>query len=575
MSQPRDPDVIVVGAGIAGLAAALETAQHGASVLVIDLWSVFGGHAIVSGGGVLLTGTPNQDRMGVVDTEEILTKDFFEWGKSPDPDWVRYYVKSNRKEIHDWLLRLGVSFNDPFYDPIRLPGNSRPRFHQAKGGGFGLVSPIYRAALAHPNVEFLFNTEGVELLISEGRIQGVRVRNARNGELSELKASAVILATGGFQSNLDLVKSNWPAGETVPREILAGSGPNSLGSGLVMAKAAGGSLHRMDHMWNYSSGMKDPRDLTGKRGLRTFNTRGIWVNQSGQRFLNEDSAEGERLKILLKQPGTTYWNVFDEPGRSDLSVFGWNWMSEEEKSRALVKADTLEELALRIGLPAQALQQTVARYNQMVDSGADEDFDRFRNHRVPQGATPPVVIAKPPFYAFQGFPLARKSMGGIRTDQYSRVVDSNNNVIPGLYAAGEVAGFGGINGVAALEGTFLGPSLLMGRVAGAKAVEDLRGSVESLHREPRLLSANPTPPAPEALESAVDSENCVSCHTVAEDLKSTARGYEHFRLVHRLVFLRNYNCVQCHSEVSSHGGPPHRIDRLRQVQNCELCHKTG
>src|SRR3990172_5034495 len=243
--QAREADVIVVGAGIAGLSVALEAARGGASVLVVDLWSIFGGHAVLSHGGLAIVGPPVEEAQGVGDTPEIGARDFLEWGEDANEPWVRYYAANSREQIYDWLTSMGVQFSGA----LRIPGNSVARFHEPVGRGLGLVSPIYRHAVRHPNIRFLWNFKVDGLVVEEGRVSGIEGVHQRSSEPETLVSDFVVLATGGFQSNLDMVRSFWPKGVPFPERLLAGSGLNSLGFGHVVAEKSGAVLDRMGHPW--------------------------------------------------------------------------------------------------------------------------------------------------------------------------------------------------------------------------------------------------------------------------------------------------------------------------------------
>ena len=222
-------------------------------------------------------------------------------------------------------------------------------------------------------------------------------------------------------------------------------------------------------------------------------------------------------------------------------------------------APTLEELAARIGIPAGALVETVARYNRMVAGGEDKDFGRFG----PGGsAARPAKIEAPPFYAVQFFPITRKSMGGIQVDRSCRVLDRQGQPIPGLYAVGELAGFAGINGKAALEGTFLGPSLVMGRVAA-------RAIVAASIRHPPSAIGN--------RQSAIRNPQsagrpCASCHDLPALLAKPRSGYWHFEQSHRVVLEKKQECAACHAELSPYDPGAHRTDPVAQIQTCPFCH---
>jgi flavocytochrome c len=563
--EPRAPDAIVVGAGIAGLSAAYELAKGGAQVLVVDIASVFGGHAVMATGDLCIVGTPYQESQGFHDTPDIAYGDFMSWGEDANAKWVRYYVDHSREEIYDWLVSLGVTF-EALVNPA---GNSVRRTHRAKGRGIGVVSPIYAECLEQPGIAFAWNTRVESLLVDGRRIVGVATKNVRTDAKSELRAEAVVLATGGFQSNLDMVRESWPKGMPFPEHLLIGSGINSRGDGLQIARAAGAELTRLDHQWNYITGLPDPRFPGTQRGLNAFNIDSIWVNSDGKRFIAERSSPKFGFPTLVAQKGSTYWSIFDESTKRAFWVAGSDWGSFDVIEKLifgnpdLVKsAGSLEELAQKAGLPAAELRRTLDHYNAMVDKGVDADFARFGPGKTYQ----PKKLGQPPFYAVQFFPLTRKSMGGVAVDTSCRVLDTDDEIIPGLFAAGELTGLAGINGKAALEGTFLGPSIVTGRVAGRAALAFLG----------KPLAQAPAAPAPAKATVGSDAGStplCLSCHNLPELVAQRRTGYWHFENVHRVVLARGFECAKCHAELSPVYMPDvHRIDRLAQIQTCKYCH---
>lgn len=559
----RDADVVVVGAGISGLSAALEAARGGASVLVVDMWSIFGGHAVMSHGGLCIVGTPVQEAQGVGDTPELAEQDFLTWGEDADAGWVRYYTQNSREQIYDWVTEMGVTFSGV----LRIPGNSVARFHEPVGRGLGLVSPIYRQAVLHPNIRFEWNFRVDGLLTEGGRVAGVEGAFMRSGERKQFRGELVVLATGGFQSNLDVVREFWPAAVRFPEKMLAGSGVNSVGSGLTIAEGAGAALRNLDHQWNYATGLPDPRYPGGYRGLNASNTASIWVNAAGRRFVNELGSTKEKFPALLAQEPARYWAIFDEKSKRRFAITGSDWadfdviedviFSNEDLVRS---ANTLAELATAVGLPVDALADTLARYNAMVARGIDADFGRFGG----EGVVVPPKIDTPPFYAVTFFPLSRKSMGGVAIDLDARVLDKSGEPIPGLLAVGEVTGFGGINGKAGLEGTFLGPSIVTGRVAGRTILEELAES-----RPLTPIGEMPVPASPEAVNAG---EDCSTCHELESLIAEPREGYTHFENVHRVVLEREYDCGRCHAEMVPIDMDRHETDPVRQIEACKSCH---
>jgi flavocytochrome c len=560
---PTTADAIVVGGGIAGLSAAYELASGGAQVIVVDMASIFGGHAVMATGDLCLVDTPFQEAQGLKDSPEIALKDFQDWGEDPDPYWSRYYVEHVRHEVYDWVTSMGVTFEKL----VAPPGNSVLRTHRTKGRGIGLVSPIFSECARRPNIAFRWNTRVDRLLTENGRITGVATTNARTNETLELHARVVVLATGGFQSNLDMVRASWRADVPFPERFLVGSGINSTGTGHKVAEAAGAALTRLDHQWNYITGLPDPRFPGTARGLNGYNNDAIWVNSDAQRFIAEKTSAKFGFPVVARQKGSTYWSIFDEAGKHTFWIAGSDWASFDVIEKQifgnpdLVKsASTIEELAAKCGLPAAALRATVDHFNAMVDKGVDDE----EGHFGPGKPFKPKKIAQPPFYCAQSFPLTRKSMGGVAIDQDARVLDKGGHVIPGLFAAGELTGLAGINGKYALEGTFLAPSIVTGRVAGRTALGEI-GSKPAPLVAP--IAFPPTPPG------GPTASTCLNCHQLGTLTLQTRPGYWHFEKVHRVVLAKQYDCMKCHAELGPTYEPArHHIDRAAQVRVCTVCH---
>lgn len=572
--ENRDADVLIVGAGIAGLSAALEIARGGGDVLVVDMSSVFGGHAVSAHGGLAIVGSPVQAAAEVEDSPDLAYNDFMNWGEDADEQWVRYYVDHARTEIHDWVVDLGVEFEALWH----FAGNSVPRFHNVRGRGLGLVTPIYLSGLRN-RVRFQWNTRVEELLIEDGRVARVRGTHLRSGTPLEFRAPIVLIATGGFQSNIDRVREHWNSDLPFPDRILAGSGWNSQGLGLDLAQQVNAQFHRLDHQWNYVTGLPDPRYPDANRGLNVLADHAVWVNVEGERFVNECASAKEALPALLGQPTGSYWAILDSKAREGLIVSGSGWT--EEKIETLIfgnpdlvtKASTVTQLAGEAGIPEEALVATIARFNDSVDRGTDSDFGRFGPSDDPPLPCQEVMrLEDPPFYALHLYPLARKSMGGIKIDHQGHVLDREGRIIPGLYAAGEVAGFGGINGKAGLEGTFLGPSILTGRVSGRSIVAELRewGVIKTESPPSREVVTSQTAPGPTQEES--DNSACTNCHDLGELVELARPGYWHFELSHRSVLQDGQQCMQCHADLFPFDDENHRVDPFRRAQSCENCH---
>jgi uncharacterized protein len=565
-------DVLVVGAGIGGLSAAYEAGFGGANVAVAEMSSVFGGNAALSEGGLCIVDTPLQRAQGIEDSPDLAELDMLAWGEDADPAWVGAYVRDSRREIWDWLTGLGVRF----HVLRQQAGNHAFRFHENPERGLGLVRPIARACLANQRIRFFWNTRIDGLRQRSGAVVGATGINLRTGARIHFEAGAVVLATGGFQGNETLARRNWPEGLPQPGRLLLGATPNSSGAGLLMGMEAGGSTHRLDHQWHYPFGVPDPRLPGENRAVSVRNLNALWINQQGERFVNEWMASRYTVEAVKRQKPASYWLVFDAPGVDDLRYSGSDWADLGAAKRLLVddprvtrQARTWSELALACGLPEGRLEATVARYNRMVAEGADLDFGRFGPKALEAWLmvfVPPAprALTTPPFYAMQAFPMTRKSMGGLRIDLDCRVLDAGGRPVPGLFAVGEVAGLGGINGKAGLEGTFLGPSLVQGRRAGRfLAAKFQRGSM----KPPAALTVPPVNPS---VDSSADLL-CRTCHNLPMRFFASRSGFRHFDRVHRLARERGYGCAGCHAEVALVPWR-HRTSLMAATAQCSACH---
>lgn len=570
-STAAEPQVVVVGASLAGLSATIDLARSGVRVLVLDMNSVFGGHGIQTG-GVAVIGSPMQEALGLHDTPELAYRDWSAWTQDPNEDWTRYYIAHSRTDIYDFLTAIGVTF-----DRVAAShGNSIPRFHMTHRRGLNLVRPLFREALRYPNVAFHWNTQAQHLIVEHGRIAGVQATDLRAHEAIKIRAAAVVLATGGFQRNLAKSREHWPKDVPVPPKLLSGSGKFSLGIGLDMAEAAGADVYRIDRQYNSYSALPDPRDPGGTLGLGGGNALSIWVNAAGKRFVDPQGFDREVYRKVLAQPGSTYWAIFDSQTKGSFRVGAADWADRPGLAAQVLddpsltrKANTLAELAALTHLPAAALEETVRRYNGFVASGEDTELETFgqRDGKDPQASKDQrVAITTPPFYAVQFFPMAHKNMGGVAIDMRARVLDKKHKPIPGLYAGGEITGSAGINGMAGLDGTFTGPSILIGRIAGQSAAAQINGgAAASTTRAPAA--------APPAALTAPWYPTMTAAQ-LAELVKTSRDGYWHFEQVHRSVLRRELPCNECHSALVPQM-PARDAATLRALSDtCDHCHEA-
>ncbi len=467
-----ETDVAIVGAGGAGIAAGIEARDAGARVIAFEKAAEPGGAAKISGGGCLIVGSPIQKKHNVKDSPDLAFKDWMEWGgPSADMVWARYYIEHSLHDLHDWAERFGVKWVD-----LKLQeGNSVSRWTRAEQNGLGIMTHLIEG-YRNKGGEIVTDAEITRFKMKDGRVTGLEGRNVKTGEPIEVESKAVVVTTGGFNSNLDMVLENTPSLRN--DKVLVGSGPGSTGTGHKMVREAGGYLTHMDHNWFYVYATPDYRDPAQARGLAVRQVPGyIWVNQQGRRFHNEDVSGGNSASpALMAQTPRHAWAIMDRTMTANMDIADPQYKVGDkilrdkveellENSPYVRKADTLEDLAKRIDVDVAAFLDTVARYNKAFADGLKNEPEFGK----PLKSSKP--FDTPPYYAMQIFPMARKNFGGVKTDLQCRVLNKHFEPIAGLYAAGEVAGMAGghINGRAGLEGTMLGPSIFSGRVAGGWA----------------------------------------------------------------------------------------------------------
>ncbi len=475
MAKTYETDVAIIGGGAAGICAALDAQAAGARTIVFEKAPAPGGSAITSGGGCCMVDTPLQEKEGIKDSPDLAFDDWMKWGgPAADAVWARYYIEHTRNDLYLWAEQHGVKW----LDFKSQEGNTVDRWQRAQGNGLGLMTRLIESYNSKGG-ELVTDTPVTAITMKDGRAVGFTGKNAKTGEDITVKANTVVVTTGGFNANVDMVKQAMPW--LKDERIMEGSGRGSTGDGHKMLQSLDAYFTHMDHIWFYVYATPDYLDTAGNRGLAFRHMPGyIWVNQQGKRFHNEALSGGNSAApALLAQKPRHAWAIVDRPMTAKLEIADPYYRIGDKVNREKVeelldnspfikKANTLDELAQLIGVDAKTLLDTIAHYNAAFDEGLTNE---------PAFGKPLKASKKfdtPPYYALQIFPLARKNFGGAKTDIRCRVLNKHMEPIPGLYAAGELCGMAGghINGKAGLEGTMLGPSLFSGRVAGAWAAQE-------------------------------------------------------------------------------------------------------
>jgi flavocytochrome c len=475
-AQSTAVDVIIIGGGGAGVAAAIEVGKAGGKAAILEQAESLGGTAIISGGGCLIVGTPLQESRGIHDTPDNAFEDWVKWGQgAADETWARFYIDHSLHELYFWAESLGVRWVDMKFQE----GNRVHRWHRPANNGLGLMTELIRAVESQGSTKIMTSTVAGNILTENGKVCGVTATNNKNGDTIDVRGQTLLVATGGFNSNLDMILECRP--EFKNFKVMEGSGRGATGSGHKLIRQLGGYLTHMENIWFYVYATPDYRNPEGRRGLVFRKTPGyIWFNQQGRRFHDESRTGGaSATPALLAQNPPHAWAILDTPMTATMEVADPYYREGDKTQRDKVqelldsspyirKADSLDELAKKIEVDVPAFLSAVERYNKACEDGLEREpeFGKSLNQSK--------KFDTPPYYAIQLFPLARKNFGGVKTDLRCRVLNKYFEPIPGLYAAGEVAGMAGghINGRAGLEGTMLGPSIFSGRVAGAWAANE-------------------------------------------------------------------------------------------------------
>lgn len=448
-------DVVVVGAGLAGSAAALAAAERGATVCLLEKGQAAGGSSVRAGGGLLFAGTRLQQQAGVADSAESLREAILAAGqRRNDPAAVDVYV-DNQLAAYDWLTGLGQDFS-------LVPPNgdiSIPRLHAARPEA--LAGLLLDRLAASGRGQVLTGVAAQRLIVHDGQVAGVRARRAARG-LRITARRGVILATGGFTQSPRLLRAFAPHWA----DAVAMGGDGNTGDGLLMAMACGAQLSDMGYVeGTFGAAAADFPGLpaapgTAPRLLFPHSAGAIIISSAGRRFVNEGLGYKVIAGVCARQQGGIAFQVFDQqvmdksrPVPSPRDFAG------ALADGLLFQAPTLTALAGLLAIEPAALEHTVASYNGYVRAGTDPEHGR------PLDAAGQLVTA--PFYGYPCRAGLTTTYCGVRVSRRLQVVNVFDEPIGGLFAAGEVVG--GFHGAGYLTGTGLGKAVVFGRVAGLEA----------------------------------------------------------------------------------------------------------
>ncbi len=443
--QMLEADVVVIGAGGAGMTAAITAHEAGKEVILLEKMPYAGGNTTKSTGGMNAAETSVQAELGIEDSVQTFIDDTMTGGKNVNDLALVTTMAENSAEAIDWLASIGA----PLPEVSFSGGATNKRIHRPEGGaavGPYLVEKLL-AKIGEDEISLLYNTEATELIVEDGAVTGVKATG--DGIRYTINAKAVVLATGGFGANLEMCAAYNPdlAG------FVTTNSPCATGDGIKMAEAVGAATVDMEQIQIH------PTVYQATSLMVTESVRGggaILVNASGERFVDEMETRDVVSAAEIAQEGGYAYLVFDQAQRDNLSA-----IDSYVSNGLTVQADTIEDLATQMGVDASNLQATVEAWNQAVAEQNDEAFGRTTGMDVD--------ISVAPFYAIQIAPGIHHTMGGVKIDTTASVIGVDGEPIPGLFAAGEVTG--GVHGANRIGGNAVADIIVFGRIAGQSAAD--------------------------------------------------------------------------------------------------------
>ena len=445
--QSYDVDVVVVGGGVAGISAAIEAAANGADVLILEKQSIVGGATTRSGGKLMANGTDIQKAEGIEDSNELMYDYLKEVGGDLiDDEKLKGFV-DNSLETYNWMVDMGVKVQD--VEPIHS-SLTHYRVHNTEGGGGmtdghgGQIIVPMMNKYNELDGDILYNVTANELLTNDNNeIVGVKGL-AKDGSTVTVNAKSVILATGGYAQNKEMMERYSEFTNGYSTQVPTGN----VGDGITMAEAVGAQI--------FNSPSTQTVYVSYTCGVGINEESGLIVTEDGKRFVNEYTYQYHVGDAMRKENSSLGYYIATSNDPTPTVQYGMSLDST-------VSADSIEELAKLIDVDPATLKATVDRYNELCEKGVDEDFGKPADKMYP--------ITGEKYYAIKLNPAVTVTFGGIVTDIESRVLDTNNNPIKGLYAAGETA-FEGLFGTEYPGcGVAISAGSYYGRVAGENAAK--------------------------------------------------------------------------------------------------------
>jgi fumarate reductase flavoprotein subunit len=458
----RETDLIVIGAGTAGLPAAIAAADKGAEVLVLEAWKSGSASSLpYIASGTPFSGTDMQKAKNIEDSPDILCEEAVRVSGGKEYLWRT--IADNQLEFYEWIKSIGAKPDNLFFGP----GHPLKRIHHFEGGGAGLLKLLRNTAL-NKGIEILQDHRVSEIVrdCDTGRVVGVSVKRDDGAHYFKAR-KAVILTTGGFTSNPELIEEYGP--DFV--DCIPTAPPSHLGDGLKMAMAIGAATEGIGLAVCPSMSV----DVENKRPVIMGGEGAINVTTKGKRYCDEMATDTKCYtagfkKLITIEPGGDHFVVYDDKIRSECPP------SVPKQYKEIV-ADSVEELEKLCGIPAGGLKETLEEYNSDIEKfGYDKHFGRVNKKLAADINEPVAKIETPPFYAIKCKICLTSMKGGLKVNANGQIIDQFGEIIPGIYAAGEVVG--GLQGKPGhyYTGHMTVNAFVYGRVVGKIAADESAAS---------------------------------------------------------------------------------------------------
>nr|WP_257702548.1 flavocytochrome c [Vagococcus luciliae] len=438
-------DIIIVGAGGAGMSAALQAKEDGKNPVILEKMPVAGGNTMKASSGMNASETKYQKEAGIKDSNDKFYEETLKGGHGTnDKELLRYYVDHSASAI-DWLDSMGIKLNN-----LTITGGmSEKRTHRPEDGSavgeylvHGLLNNIHEK-----DIPIFVNADVTEILENDSTVDGVKV--TVEGKEKEVHGKAVVVTTGGYGANPEMLEKEKPE----LKGYVTTNQEGSTGDGIRMIEKLGGQTVDMDQIQIHPTVQQDKGVLIGEavRG-----EGGILVSQEGKRFTNEMGTRDNVSAAITALPEKSAYLIFDAGVKERVKAINFY-----EKQGFVKSADSIEALAKEIDMDGKTLDTTVTDWNKAVEAKSDKEFSRETGMDN--------ELNKGPYYAIKIAPGIHYTMGGVKINDKTEVLNKDNQPITGLYAAGEVTG--GLHGSNRIGGNSVGDIIVFGRQAGEQSAK--------------------------------------------------------------------------------------------------------